>query len=102
MSEGQPIPASETPTRDPDVPDCRLYVPQFDRWQVKIKTSWDKTYCYAKNPGEDYYHLILGGEIFLQGGDEVFCLRCALRQGIVTQDRLHWQRESGPTIPMPF
>lgn len=83
-----------------DAHDCRLYVPQAEEWQAHIKQGWEKMYCYAKNPGEDYFHLIMGGEIYLQKGDEVLCLRCAARQGIVTTDRLYWQRQ--PPRPTPF
>jgi hypothetical protein len=80
----EPLPAS--------VPDVRLYFPDAKGWTPHILTSADKVYCFAKNPGEDYYHLILSGELYLQRGDEVFCLLCALRHGVVTQDRLFWQR----------
>ena len=71
--------------------DCRLYVPEADQWKAQVLTSWDKVYCFAKKPGEEYYHLILHGEIYLQRGDEVFCLRCGLRDGILTRNRLFWQ-----------
>ena len=52
-------------------------------------------YCFAKVPGEEYYHQLLHGEIYVQKGDEVYCLRCALRDGILTRDRLFWQRRTG-------
>ncbi|SFH61734.1 hypothetical protein [Planctomicrobium piriforme] len=74
-----------------DLPDCRLYVPEPTGWKAQILTSGEKVYCFAKNPGEDYYHLILDGEVFMQKGNEIFCLRCALRQNILTRDRLFWQ-----------
>lgn len=75
--------------------DARLYVPEADQWKAQILTTWDKVYCFAKNPDEDYYHLILHGEIFIQRGDETYCLRCGLRDGILTQDRLFWQNRAG-------
>ncbi len=78
------------------LPDCRLYVPDAKSWQVHIQRSGDRVYCFAKNPGEDYYHLIVDGEIYLQRGDEVFCLRCALRQESITTDRLFWQHRTRP------
>jgi hypothetical protein len=83
----------EAPRPDP-VPDCRLYVPEADNWQAHILKSWDKVYCFGKNPGEDFHHAILHGEVYLKGGDEVYCLRCALRDGIATQDRLFWQNRT--------
>lgn len=75
-----------------NLPDCRLYVPEADNWQARILTSWDKVYCFSKNPGEEFYHLILHGEIFIQRDDEVYCLKCGLRDGILTRDRLYWQK----------
>jgi len=74
-----------------DVPDCRLYVPHPEGWKAQLKQGWDKIYCYSKNPGEDHFHLILSGELYLVSGDEKLCLRCAYRQGIITTDRLNWQ-----------
>ena len=94
-----------------DAPDSRLYVPEIAGWRAQIKTTWDKFYCFAKNPGEEYYHLLLQGEIFLQHGDEMYCLNCARRMGIVTTDRQFWQKsvsdirieagsDDGPVIPL--
>lgn len=73
-------------------PDARLYLPRQEGWQAHIKRSWQKEYCYLKNPGEDYFHLLISGEIYLQRGEEKYCLNCALRHGILTRDRLYWQR----------
>lgn len=74
-------------------PDRRLYVPNADGWQARVKQGWEKQYCYSKAPGEDFFHLILNGEIFLEHADEKLCLTCALRRGILTTDRLYWQRQ---------
>lgn len=74
-----------------DVPDVRLYVPNADGWETRIKRDAEKLYCYQKAPGEEFFHMILGGEIFLVRGEEKLCLRCALRNGDVTSDRLFWQ-----------
>lgn len=82
--------SDEQPLTSP-VPDNRLYVPETEQWKAFIKSDWDKTYCFAKNPGEDFYHLIVHGEIYLRRGDEVYCLKCALRHGFATTDRLFWQ-----------
>ena len=70
----------------------RMYVPHFEGWSARIKTNWDKDYCFAKNPGEDYFHLLLCGEVFLENGAERLCLTCAQRRGVATNDRLYWQR----------
>jgi sulfur relay (sulfurtransferase) complex TusBCD TusD component (DsrE family) len=82
------LPAADAPG---DVPDVRLYVADPEDWQVYLKQDSEKIYCYQKNPGENYFHLILKGEIYLSNQDEKLCLRCALRRGVLTQDRLIWQ-----------
>ncbi len=74
-----------------DIPDSRLYVPDHEDWDVRIKRDSERIYCYSKHPGEDWFHLILGGEIYLTRQHERYCLRCALRMNVVTLDRLFWQ-----------
>lgn len=92
-----PSPGSQT-TPGPNAPaagvpgDARLYAPEAENWKAHILTSWDKFYCFAKNPGQDYYHQLMHGEIYVQKGDEIYCLNCALRDGILTRDRLFWQK----------
>ncbi len=71
--------------------DRRLYLPSPEGWEAKLKLGWEKDYCHRQNPGEDYFHLLLNGELYLQDGDEKYCLNCAVRLGIVTTDRLYWQ-----------
>jgi len=72
--------------------DARVYVPRNDGWQAKVKHGWEKLFCYLKHPGDDAFHMILNGEVYLQRGDEKYCLDCALRHGFATRDRLYWQR----------
>lgn len=81
------------PTPADDTPDVRLYVVEPD-WQAHVKPTSERMYCYLKNPHEDFFHLILAGEIYLEFNDEKLCLRCAFRRGVVTQDRLHWQNSN--------
>ena len=75
-------------------PDARLYAHAPEGWEAHIKQGWDKDYCFAKAPGEDWFHLLMSGEIYLQHGTEKYCLNCALRRGILTTDRLYWQHQS--------
>ena|ERR1700729_1513811 len=73
----------------------RLYVPEYAGWKAAIKHDWNKEYCFAQKPGEDFYHLLVTGEIYLQRGSDKFCLSCALRHGYATHDRTFWlQRPS--------
>ena len=70
--------------------DRRLYVPFSESWEVRIK-SGPRDYCSYRQPGEDGFHLLLSGEIYLQYGSQKMCLSCAYRQGFITDDRLFWQ-----------
>ncbi len=83
--------AADETTHANDADDARLYVPDTDGWKAVIKHDSEKQYCYQKRPGEDFFHLILNGEIYLISGDEKLCLQCAVRRGVATHDRLFWQ-----------
>jgi hypothetical protein len=65
-------------------------VPHSQSWQARIQTGV-REYCSLRQPGEDWFHLLVDGEIYLQFGTEKMCLNCALRQGYITEDRLFWQ-----------
>lgn len=92
----------DAPDANAERTDYRLYVPHPDGWQGRVKIGWEKEYCYMKNPGEDYFHMLLNGELYLQRGDEKYCLNCSMRQGLLTTDRLNWQyrtpRERGGLV----
>jgi hypothetical protein len=75
--------------------DHRLYVPEHEGWSTGIQDDRSKEYCFAQKPGEDHYHLLVAGEIYLRRGSEKYCLNCALRHGFATRDRTFWQR--GPS-----
>ena len=77
--------------------DGRLYVRAFREWKAVVKQDFDRLYCHAKLPGEDFYHAVTGGEIYLDDGETQLCLNCAMRTGVLTTDRQHWQRETKPT-----
>ena len=74
--------------------DRRLYVPFPEGWEVRIK-SGAREYCSLRRPGEDWFHLLVAGELYVQYGSEVMCLNCAYRQGHITDDRLFWQTGRG-------
>ncbi len=79
--------------------DERLYVPYNAGWTAHIKQTGGTERCFAQHPGQDFFHLIVKGEIYLESGDERYCLTCAMRRGIVTRDRMFWQRATEtPTI----
>jgi hypothetical protein len=84
-----------------DTPDIRLYLVEPDSWEALIKRDSEKLHCYQKNPGEDFFHRISKGEVYLQSETEKLCLTCALRRGVATQDRLFWQNRV-PRKPPPI
>jgi hypothetical protein len=55
-------------------------------WQVALKVGSDRVFCYMTNPGEDFYHRLLDGEIYLYRGEEKVCLPCASRQGLLVEE----------------
>jgi hypothetical protein len=78
------------PPRDADGPTPaeadlipRLFVRE-PGWRVVQKVGSMKEHCYMTAPGQDYYHRLLDGEVYLQRGDEKLCLRCADRRGLLT------------------
>ncbi len=71
--------------------DRRLYFPDSEGWECRVK-SGPREYCSHRNPGEEWFHLLLDGELFLQFGEEKVCLNCAYRSGLLTDDRLFWQK----------
>ena len=85
------FPASTFPDPGDSIPDTRLYVQDHEDWNISIKRDSERIYCYSKLPDQDWFHLILSGEIYLTRQHERYCLRCALRLGYLTQDRLFWQ-----------
>ena len=74
-----------------EVIDRRLYFPDSEGWTLGVK-SGPREYCSHRNPDEEWFHLLLDGELFLQFGEEKICLNCAFRNGLLTDDRLYWQR----------
>ena len=97
-----PAPAeTDSPLSDDPIPDTRLYVPDHEDWEVHIKRDSERMFCYSKHPGQDWFHLLLSGEIYVSRQDEKYCLRCALRMGILTEDRLFWQHRVPKRRPLP-
>lgn len=72
--------------------DHRLYLPRGEKWSLRVMTSYDREYCHAKFPDDPHYHLLVGGELHLDDGEKKYCLECALRLGLLTQDRIFWQK----------
>ena len=78
--------------------DRRLYIANPALWKVRVKEDWNKENCYHKNEDEDYFHSIVKGEIFFENGTEKVCMNCAIKNNLLTDNRFHWQRESGEAV----
>ena len=72
------------PSQDDEIaPSRRMFI--FEPgWQVGIKTGSIRELCYMMAPGQDYYHRLLDGEVFLVRDGERLCLSCASRRGLIS------------------
>ncbi len=77
-------PSREAPAGDePVAPARRLFL--FERgWKVCVKTDSHREFCHAMAPGQNFYHRLLDGEIFLVRAEEKLCFDCAWRRGLLT------------------
>lgn len=73
-------PDSLPPGDVPDVP--RLFLREMG-WTFATKNGTEREYCYAMYPGQDFYHRLMDGELFLQGTEERLCVPCAARRGLI-------------------
>jgi hypothetical protein len=55
-------------------------------WRIAHKIGSTREFCYAMTPGEDYYHRLLDGELYVYHGDERLCLTCAERRGLLSRE----------------
>ncbi len=90
-----PVPQAESADDVGQPIDRRLYLPLLEGWVVRVQTGSSER-CFLRNPNEDWFHLLLNGEIYLESGTTKLCLNCAARQGVVTDDRLFWQHCARP------
>lgn len=51
-------------------------------WSVRLKPGSDREFCHQMAPGQDFYHRLAAGEVYLVRGDEKLCLPCAARRGL--------------------
>ncbi len=87
----------ETPDADEVLPLRRMYLGE-PGWRISVKAGYERDFCYMMTPGQDFYHRLLDGEIFLQRGEEKLCLSCAVRRGLlVTEPR----RLRETVLPLP-
>jgi len=56
-------------------------------WRAGVKSGSHREFCHVIAPGQDFYHRLVDGEIFLVRDSEKVCLPCASRRGLVTTER---------------
>ena len=76
-------PTAGNPAAPTTPPPSRLFIHE-PGWQVALKIGSERVFCYQMAPGQDYYHRLLDGEIYVFHGDERLCLACAERRGLLT------------------
>ncbi len=76
---------SQFPTPPAEIPHRRLFLRE-PGWRVGLKLGSERAFCYMMEPGKDYYHRLLDGEIFVYHDDERICLACAVRRGLLSYD----------------
>ena len=75
----------------------RLFVAE-PGWLVSMKTSSAREFCHNMAPGQDYYHRLLNGEIFVHRNEEHICVACAVRRGLLIHEP---KRLAEIVIPVP-
>jgi hypothetical protein len=81
--EPPPSPAVDEPFTSSAPQFARLFVRE-PGWKVALKVGSDRMFCYMMAPGQNYYHRLLDGEVYLSHGDERICLACASRRGLLS------------------
>jgi len=69
-----------------DAVDRRIYV-TAPNLAVHLKTDGPSLNCHRIAEGEDHYHRITGGEIYVSDGRADYCLTCAVAMGLATPER---------------
>jgi hypothetical protein len=76
-------PPTPAETSEPPITPHRLFLYE-PGWRVGLKVGSEKTFCYMMKPGQDYYHRLLDGEIYLYNNEERICFACAVRRGLIS------------------
>jgi hypothetical protein len=72
------------PSQDAEIAQPRRMFIFEPGWRVGVKTGSTRELCYMTAPGQDYYHRLLDGEVFLVREGERLCLSCASRRGLIS------------------
>ncbi len=91
------MPSAQLETEDDTPRHSRLFLLESG-WRISIKTDSQRAFCFMMAPGQDFYHGLLDGEIFIQRGEQRFCIACAIRRGLIA---LRPRRLPEIVVPVP-
>ncbi len=83
---------------DREVPPLRRMYLAEPGWQISVKSGYAKEFCYMMMPGQDFYHRLLDGEIYVHRHEEKLCLCCAVRRGLLVAEP---RRLREAVVPLP-
>jgi hypothetical protein len=63
----------------------RLYLHE-PGWQVGLKIGSERELCSTMAPGQDFYHRLSDGEVYLYRNEERICVACAERRGLLAYE----------------
>ena len=96
-----PLPRPQAPFEEHEEDDAaaprRMYLSE-PGWRIDVKVGSQREFCYMRTPGQDFYHRLLDGEVFLHRDDERLCLACATRRGLIATEP---KRLREAIIPLP-
>jgi len=52
-------------------------------WKIALKAGSEREFCHNIAPGEEAYHRLSDGELFVYSPEEKLCLPCADRRGLL-------------------
>lgn len=97
MSINNRVPAMSPPPEAETSRAMRLYV--FEPgWRVSIKRGSTREFCYQMAPGQDYYHRLNDGELYLHHHEERLCLACAMRRGLIAFEPRRLRNPIDPSL----
>jgi hypothetical protein len=99
MSPNNGVPTFSLPGEDQTPRETlpHLYVLE-PGWRVGIKRGNHREFCYLMAPGQDYYHRLRDGELFLHHGDERLCFSCAARRGLLVYEPRKLRNPIDPSL----
>jgi len=77
-------PTGTAPAED-DAGPRRLFLRE-PGWKVAQKAGSEREHCFIMAPGQDFYHRLQDGEIYIYRGNERLCAACAERRGLLTHE----------------